>query len=76
MRLKTIETLLNTLQSNKGGYMTNTANVDSLKVLSGKVGIIVKSGSSTPYEKMDDWQKKANSYRLTLIYQGRKYSFD
>ena len=49
---------------------------DSLKKLAQNVGIIVKSGSKTPYEKMDDWQKKAHSYKITLIYQGRKYSFD
>lgn len=53
-----------------------TARMDSLKALCGKVGIIVRGGSSTPYKKMDDWQKNSNSYRVTLIYQGRRFTLD
>jgi hypothetical protein len=55
---------------------TNTARKETLKDLAENVGIIVKSGSSTPYENMDDWQKNAHSYRITLIYQGRKHTLD
>lgn len=32
--------------------------------------------ASLPYNKMDDWQKNAHNYRVTLKYQRRAYTFD
>lgn len=55
--------------------MTNTTK--NLKDLSKNVRIINRKGiASLPWDKRDDWQKSAHDWRLTLIYQGRRYSLD
>lgn len=33
-------------------------------------------GAKKPYDQQDEWQRKANSYRVTLSYKGRRYTFD
>lgn len=33
-------------------------------------------GAKLPWEKQTDWQQRANGYRCTLRYQGRRFSFD
>jgi hypothetical protein len=33
-------------------------------------------GASIPWDQQDEWQRNANSYRCTLHYKGRRYSFD
>ncbi|HXK70625.1 MAG TPA: hypothetical protein PK455_04905 [Caldisericia bacterium] len=38
--------------------------------------VIVSNKPKLDYDKWEEWQKKANGYRLKLIYQGRSYIFD
>lgn len=48
----------------------------SLKTLAQGVKMTCEYGSSMPWDKLDDWQKKATGYRCTLRYQGRRYTID
>lgn len=49
----------------------------TLKDLSTKVKLVIVSNKpKLSYDKQDEWQKKANGYRLKLIYQSRSYTFD
>ncbi len=41
-----------------------------------KVRLTSTWGASMPWEQQDEWQRNANSYRCTLYYKGRRYSFD
>lgn len=55
--------------------MTATAN--TLRELAETVRLIVRPDAARkPWTQRDEWQKNANDYRLTLVYQGRRYSFD
>lgn len=37
-----------------------------------RVSAIVKYGVKTPYDQLDDWQRKAHPYTVTLRYQRRQ----
>lgn len=51
--------------------------MSSLKDLSRNVKLVIVSNKpKLAYDKQNEWQKKANGYRLKLIYQGRSYAFD
>lgn len=47
-----------------------------LEDLAKKVRIRVEYGCNLPIEKQDEWQQNANSYRCTLFYEKRSFSFD
>lgn len=53
-----------------------TTTTDKLSELAKGVRIAVGYDVRTPFEEQDDWQQKANGYRCTLHYKGRRYSFD
>jgi hypothetical protein len=49
----------------------------TLSDLAQTVRLIVRPGEARKrYDKRSEWEKGANDYRLTLVYQGRRYSFD
>ncbi len=49
----------------------------TLKSLASKCGFSFKYGeTSLSWDKQDEWQRNANSYRCMLRYKGRQYSFD
>lgn len=49
----------------------------SLSELARTVRLIVRPGKThKPWAKRNEWEKEANDYRCTLVYQGRRYSFD
>lgn len=49
----------------------------TLSALAETVRLIVKPGEAKlSWDKRDEWQQNANDYRLTLVYRGRRYSFD
>jgi hypothetical protein len=48
----------------------------TLKKLAKKIKMTVKYGAKMSWEKMDQWQRDANGYRLILTYQGRQMSLD
>jgi hypothetical protein len=48
----------------------------TLSELATKIAISSKLGSSVAFDRMDDWQKKANAYRVTLRYQRRTMTID
>lgn len=49
----------------------------TLKELAQGVRIEAKQGeASMTWDKRDKWQQEANDWRVTLHYQGRRYSFD
>ena len=49
----------------------------TLKQLAAKVRLTFKYGETAlDWDKQDDWQQKANGYRCTLTYKGRRYTFD
>lgn len=47
-----------------------------LSTLTSRVRIRIAYGARLEWDKQDDWQRNANGYRVTLLYQGRRYSFD
>lgn len=53
--------------------MTQT---QTLNRLAAKVRLEFVYGAKMPYGQQDEWQRNANGYRCTLIYQRRRYSFD
>lgn len=49
----------------------------TLKELAVNVGIYARRGEAvTDWDRRDEWQRKANDWRVTLKYQGRRYSLD
>lgn len=48
----------------------------TLKELAKRCRIATKYGASLPWDRQDEWQRNSNSYRCTLRYRGRQYSFD
>ena len=48
----------------------------TLKELSLGIGMTAVRGAHLDFKKMDDWQQKANDWRITLRYKGHSYSFD
>lgn len=49
----------------------------TLKELAKNVEIIAKRGEAVlAWDKRDKWQQEANDWRVTLKYQGRRYSLD
>jgi len=56
--------------------MTAEKDKTTLSQLAKRCGFSFKHGAKLPYEKQDEWQQNANSYRCTLRYKGRQYSFD
>lgn len=49
----------------------------TLKELSENVRIINQQGEARlDWSKRDDWQQQANDWRITLVYQGRRFSLD
>ena len=53
--------------------MTTTAKLSDLAQT---VAISSEYGAKLDYDKQDDWQRKANGYRVTLRYKGRQMSLD
>lgn len=47
-----------------------------LSQIASKLKITCSPGASLAWEKQDDWQKRANGYRCTLSYRGRRMSLD
>jgi hypothetical protein len=51
--------------------------MQTLKDLAKNVTIKSEQGAARlEWDKRDDWQRKANDWRVTLTYKGRRYSFD
>ena len=48
----------------------------TLKQLAKRVRLSVTYGAKLAYDRQDDWQRRANGYRCTLRYRGRRYAFD
>jgi len=48
----------------------------TLSELAKDIRINSTQGSSVPWDRMDDWQKTANAYRVTLRYSGRRLTID
>lgn len=44
--------------------------------LAKSVKLTFEHGARMAWGKQDEWRRNANSYRCTLHYQGRRYSFD
>jgi hypothetical protein len=51
-------------------------NTKTLKQLCERVGFSFETGARLDWDKQDEWQRNANSYRCVLRYKGRRYSFD
>lgn len=56
--------------------MKNAQTRKSLKTLAKRVRLQFTFGAAMPRDKQEEWQQKANGYRCTLIYKGRRYTFD
>ena len=52
------------------------ATTTKLSTLTKRVRIRFEDGARLDWSKQDDWQQNANGYRVTLLFQGRRYSFD
>lgn len=48
----------------------------TLKELAQGIGITAVRGAHKDWDKMDEWQQKANDWRITLRYKGHSMSFD
>lgn len=57
----------------KKAFLPMTA---SLGFLAKQVKCKVTDGALKPYTTQDEWQQKANSFRVQLAYQGRRMSLD
>jgi len=57
--------------------MNTATQTERLSKLARKVSCSAKYGDiSTPWDKLDDWQRQAHPYRVRLRYQGRQMSLD
>ena len=56
--------------------MTTTTTEKTLPELVNELGIRLTSKRIDAPEKATEWQQKANAYRVTLTYQGRRMSFN
>jgi hypothetical protein len=50
--------------------------MNKLSDLCKNVSVMVRDGANLSWEKQDDWQKKANGYRIRLRYKGKQMSID
>lgn len=48
----------------------------TLKTLAESVTMTSEYGARLPWDKQDEWQQKANGWRCTLRYQGRRFTLD
>ena len=53
-----------------------TATRTKLSRLASKVKIELRYGAALVYDKQDEWQQQANSWRVTLICQRRRLTID